>query len=434
MQSIDFQRHGTALLAFVIITVAGSPLLAEDWPGFRGPTGMGVSSGKNLPMEWGGPESKAVLWKSPLPPTFLKGDPDHNQSGPIMIGDRVIVTTAHWKAGTDRAKTQPEHHVSCYSATSGKQLWDRVVEPGPWVMSDLRGGYAVPTPVAADGRIFAVFGSSIIHALDLNGKPLWSQVITDHEKFDVALATSPIVFNDTVIMALDKRPPASTIIAWDCATGKQRWKQKRPETDFSHSTPVLIEAGGKPQMLVSATHALQGLSPENGKTLWSCKWRRSIWPVSSPVVTRGLVFAIGGRGEQPRIIVEPKGMGDLTTTQAKAKIRPMSEGLSSPVAFEDLVFRVHSGGWLRCFRITTGKELFQVKFPNADPSVSPIVTPEGRIYFASAGQSVVIQAGAELKILGESDLGDPSAAAPAIANDSIILKGRNFLYAIGNSK
>jgi outer membrane protein assembly factor BamB len=152
------------------------------------------------------------------------------------------------------------------------------------------------------------------------------------------------------------------------------------------------------------------------------------------VMARGLVFAIGGRGGQPGMIVDPNGMGDLTTTHLKFKIRPMSEGLSSPVAFEDLVFRVHSGGWLRCYRITDGEELFQVKFPNADPSVSPIVTPEGRIYFASAGKSVVIQATAELKILGESDLGDPSVAAPAIANDRIILKGRNFLYAIGNSK
>lgn len=434
MRATFLPTHVMVFLACVIMTIAGLPLLAEDWPGFRGPSGMGVSSEKNLPLEWGGPESKAVLWKSPLPPNLLKGEPDHNQSSPIVIGDRVIVTTAHWKAGVDRSKTQPEHHVSCYSATSGKQLWDRVVEPGPWIMSDLRGGYAVPTPAVADGRIFAVFGSSIIHALDLNGKPLWSQVITKHEKFDVALATSPVVFNDTVIMALDKRPPASTIIAWDCATGKQRWEQKRPETDFSHGTPVLIKAGDKPQILVSATHALQGLSPKNGETLWSCKWGRSIWPVSSPVMAKGFVFAIGGRGGQPGIVVDPNGTGDLTKTHLKAKIRPMSEGLSSPVAFEDLVFRVHSGGWLRCFRITSGEELFQVKFPNANPSVSPIVTPEGRIYFASAGKSVVIQAAAELKILGESDLGDPSAAAPAIANDRIILKGRNFLYAVGNLK
>ena len=434
VRSTDSFACGRLAVACAIGVALGSPLVADDWAGFRGPTGMGVTMERNLPLDWGGPEAENALWKAPLPHNLLKGDPDHNQSSPIVIGDKVIVTTAHWKAGNDRSKTQPEHHVSCYSAAGGKQLWDTVVKPGPWVLGDLRGGYAVPTPVAAEGRVFAVFGSSIIHALDLNGKPLWSQVITDHEKFDVALATSPLVFNDTVIMALDKRAPASTIIAWDCATGKQRWEQKRPKTDFSHSTPVLVKVGGKSQMLVSATHALQGIAPESGETVWSCRWGRSLWPVSSPVLARGLVFAIGGRGGQPGMIVAPGGSGDITKSHLKVKVKPMSEGLSSPVAFEDLVFRAHSGGWLRCFRMTTGEEVFQTKFPNANPKVSPIVTPEGRIYFASAGRSVVIQAGPELKILAESDLGESSSAAPAVSSGRIFLKGSKHLYAVGKPK
>ena len=40
-------------------------------------------------------------------------------------------------------------------------------------------------------------------------------------------------------------------------------------------------------------------------------------------------------------------------------------------------------------------------------------------------------AGPELKIIGESDLGDPSRAAAAVANGRIFLKGKAFLYAIG---
>lgn len=68
MRSIDFTKHGTLLLTCVFMTIVRSSLLAEDRPGFQGPTGMGVSSEENLPLEWVGPESEAVLWKSPSDP------------------------------------------------------------------------------------------------------------------------------------------------------------------------------------------------------------------------------------------------------------------------------------------------------------------------------------------------------------------------------
>lgn len=110
----------------------------------------------------------------------------------------------------------------------------------------------------------------------------------------------------------------------------------------------------------------------------------------------------------------------------------MPEGLSSPIAFGDLVFRLNSPDILRCVRITSDKELFRTRLPGADPAVSPIATADGRLYFASAGKTVVIQAAPELKILGESDLGDPSQAAAAVANGRLFLKGRAYLYAIGN--
>ncbi len=80
-----------------------------------------------------------------------------------------------------------------------------------------------------------------------------------------------MVYNETVFLLLDKKSPASTIIALDAATGKVRWEKKRPETEFGHMTPVLAEVDGKKQLLVTATHSLQGIDPENGEILWFCK-------------------------------------------------------------------------------------------------------------------------------------------------------------------
>ena len=253
------------ILAAILLLAA--PLSAEDWPGYRGPTGMGITGEKGLPLAWGGEDGKGILWKSPLPPTVHGGEPDHNQSSPVVVDDRVFVTTAYWPAKADKSAQAPEHLVSCYEAATGKQLWETAVAPGPWLLSDFRGGYAASTPAVADGRVFAVFGSAIVHALDTGGKALWSYAIAEHEKFDVALPTSPVVFGDTVLLLLDRKSPAGTLVALDAASGKVRWEKARPEGDFAHVTPVLADVGGQPSCSVSSTHSLQGLDPTNGEVV-----------------------------------------------------------------------------------------------------------------------------------------------------------------------
>jgi hypothetical protein len=59
--------------------------LIDNWMEGHPETWRPLTLAGTLLVEWGGPECKAVLWKSPLPPSLLKGDPDHNQSGPIVV-------------------------------------------------------------------------------------------------------------------------------------------------------------------------------------------------------------------------------------------------------------------------------------------------------------------------------------------------------------
>ncbi len=61
-----------------------------DWPGWRGPKGMGITGEENLPQTWGGENGENIVWKSPLPghgsAAGSDGMPqfDHNQSSPIV--------------------------------------------------------------------------------------------------------------------------------------------------------------------------------------------------------------------------------------------------------------------------------------------------------------------------------------------------------------
>jgi outer membrane protein assembly factor BamB len=387
---------------------------------------MGLTDARNLPLTWGN-NGENVLWKSPLPGTDTKATFDHNQSSPIVWKDRLFLVMVYWPEGV--APTEfPEHHVACYRTEDGKLLWDRQVQPGPWLLKDLRGGYSAPTPCTDGERVYVLFGSSALAAFDFDGKQVWRKAITPYA-WDVAIGTSPILYQDTVLVLADGTvPKLSRLIAFDKKSGNVKWEQKRPTASFNHTTPVLIEVKGKPQLLVSSANAVQGLDPADGKVVW---WAANPGDVPTPVYGKGLVYSEGGRGG-PGIAVEPTGEGDVTKTLVKWKTKPVPEGYSSPIISGDHVYRMHQPGILKCWKLASGELAYSERLPSGvDPSASPFVTPEGRIYFASGGRSAVIAPGPKFELLATNDLGDPSKASAAVAGGHIYVKGGKNLYCIG---
>ena len=406
----------------------GTAATAADWPGWRGPTGTGHADDKKLPLTWNGKTGENVRWKVTLPGVEEKAGQDQNQSSPVVCRGRVFVTVSYWNGKTD-PKRHPEHHVVCYRADDGKHLWDAKVEPGPWLFADLRGGYTAPTPTADADRVYVVFGSSVIAALDHDGKPVWRKEIKPF-KFDVALAASPVLFGDTVILQCDEVEKQSRMIAFDKKTGDVSWEALRPNVGFAHSTPVLAEVGGKTQLLVAANNAVQGVDPANGKVLWTCG---ASGDTVSPVLGGGLVYLDSGRGGTG-VAVDPTGTGDVTKTHLKWKTATMPEGYGSPVVVGDHLYRLHSPGVLKCLKLSTGEVLYSERLPGVSIHASPVATPDGRIYLASAGKSYVVKAGDKFEILATNDLGDDGPVSPAVADGKVFLKGRKTLYCVATKE
>src|SRR6186713_727633 len=96
------------LTLFALVTLA-SPLSAADWLQFRGSDNRGVAADATPPTQFSATEN--VAWKAALP--------GNGVSGPIVIGDRVVVTASSGAVKQDRL------HVLCFDAKSGKQLWQR---------------------------------------------------------------------------------------------------------------------------------------------------------------------------------------------------------------------------------------------------------------------------------------------------------------------
>ena len=398
-------------------------------PGRRGAGQAGKVSPtrKACRCAWNGKTSENILWKAPLPGADVQGRLDLNQSSPIVWKDRVFVTAAFWPKGVEKSE-YPRHSVACYSVANGEKLWDVEVQPGPWRLKDLRAGYAAPTPATNGERVYVLFGSSVLVALDFQGKPIWRKEITPYS-WDVGVGTSPVLFRETVLVLADgTKPEQSRLIAYDKKTGNIAWEKPRPKANFNHTTPLLIQVKNEPQLVVASSSELQGLDPGNGRVIW---WAKHKGDVPTPAFGDGLVYSEDGRGG-PAAAVEPTGDGDVTA-KMKWKSKPIPEGYSSPTIAGDYVYRMHNPGILNCLRLATGEVVYSARLPaGVELAASPILTPENNLLFASGGKSIVVPAGPKFDIAETNDLQDPSPASPAVAGGRIFIKGGKYLYCIGN--
>src|ERR1043166_2907422 len=113
----------------VVLFISGfiSCLHAADWPQFRGGTGLGICHETDLPLSWNAKTGEGIAWKTSLPKS------DNGFSSPIVSSDRIFVTCA--------VNHPLEHRVLCFNRQDGSLLWNTSVEPGQWLLKDLRGGY-----------------------------------------------------------------------------------------------------------------------------------------------------------------------------------------------------------------------------------------------------------------------------------------------------
>ena len=405
--------HGLRLaLTAALLLAAQAPSLAGDWPQWRGPTMLGYTDEKGLPTTWNAKTGENVVWKAEMPKSHRPF------SSPIVSRGRVFLT---WSLADP-----VEHHVTCYDKADGKRLWDVTVPPGRLKLTDLRGGYSAPTPCADGERVYAVFGSAVVAALDFDGKLIWRHEL-ERIEFDVAMGSNPILYQDTVIYLADQLEKKSSLIAFDSKTGAVRWQALRPKVGFAHSTPAVVTIKGTPQLLISASNAVQGVDPASGRVLWWCK---ATGDTASPAFGGTLVYSDSGRGgSPPGVCIDPTGSGDVTATHLKwtAEVR---NDLSSPIIVGDYVYRL-SGRSLQCLSLADGKVVYKEPLPGAHAWASPVATADGLIYFATTGRTYIVRAGPTFEIVATNDIGDPHFSMPAVSDGCLYLRGPKNLYCIG---
>jgi len=322
--------------AFIFFLLATPVLLvAEDWPSWRGPAGNGHSGESALPTKW---DAKAIVWKTPLP-----GD---GQSSPVIVGKRIFLTAALEK-GAKRL-------VLCIDRDTGKIVWqDQAWAGSPEPIHKLN-GWATPTCVCDGERVIAFFGKGGLHCYSVDGKKLWSR--EDLGEFPGAWGTAacPIIVGELVVQNCDSTKNA-TLLAVDRKNGKTVWQTPRPTPEKGGwSSPVLVDAGSRKEIVVNGEAAVIGYDPPSGKELWRCKaFNGRGEPTVAPV--KGQIYVVNGLAGDV-YSVKLGGTGDVTKTHmAWHTPRKGDRDQPSPIVVGNFLLVADMKGMTTCYDATTGK-------------------------------------------------------------------------------
>src|SRR5262249_42859876 len=123
---------------------------------------------------------------------------------------------------------------------------------------------------------------------------------------------SPVLFGDTLVVNWDHEG-RSFLTALDKRSGRERWKVDRDEAT-SWASPIVVEHGGKPQVVISGTNRTRSYDSASGRVLWECGGLSSNI-VASPVAGAGMVFAGSSYEKQAMLAIRLEGAsGDITGT------------------------------------------------------------------------------------------------------------------------
>lgn len=246
--------------------------------------------------------------------------------------------------------------------------------------------------------------------------------------------STPALYKDKLFVVWDHQGE-SFIVALDKSTGAEVWRAKRDEID-SWATPLVVEHGGRAQVVTGAMRRVRAYDAETGQIVWETEGL-TMNPIPSPVAEDGLVFLMSGfRGNRLKAIRLADAKGDITGTPAVAwTLDRDTPYVPSPLLHDGVLYFLKSNsGLLSALDAKTGKPHYQAQRLEAVPNVfaSPVAAA-GRIYIVGQqGTTAVVKAGPALEVIATNTLEDRFDASPALVDREIYLRGYNKLYCIAD--
>jgi len=460
-------------LVLIVTALAG----ADDWPRFRGPNGAGVSESTGLPAEFG--PKKNLVWRVEAP---------MGRSSPIIVKDKIYLTGVEGDKLLTRALDRQ----------TGRTVWQREIVRDHTNKIFVGNDSATPTSASDGENIYTFFPDFGLVSFDARGKERWRLQLGPFDSF-YGISSSPVVHGNTVFLVCDQRS-GSFAIAADKDSGQTRWRlQRKRATTEAYSTPVIYAPQrGKPQLVVTGAHRVDGYDVETGENLW---WigKQGIYPIGSPVLFGDLVIAVGEGGDTPEyppfdtllqqldtnkdgklsreecsknpmmndhfgwvdvnndgIITREEwdqklkesvtehgvtgnaigGAGDRTESNLVWRYKKSFSDVITPLVYRDVLYLVKDGGIITTLNPRTGEVFKTGRTPDAiDEYFASPVAADGKVFLLShSGKVTVLKADAQWEVLAVNDLDETSQATPAIADGRIYIRTHKALYSFGAAR
>ena len=410
-----------------LVALLGGPLRAENWPQWRGPTGTGVSSEKNLPLHWS--TNQNVRWKKDLP---AKGN-----STPVIWGERIFVTQA----------VEGQRSIFCFDRQDGRLRWQQGVPYAEKEVTHDTNPYNSSSPVTDGERVVAWFGSAGLYCYDLDGKELWHQDL-GRQRHIWGWGSSPVLVGDLCLLNFGPGEP-SFLVAMDKKTGREVWRVNAPDADSgekkpgqekavwagSWSTPLLARIGGQEQLILTWPRTVTALDPKSGRERWSCAGLNPL-VYTSPLFDPGkeIVVAMGGFGGMA-LAVKAGGEGDITASRRLWHHPKTKQRIGSGVIHDGHVYIHNDPGVAECWELETGRLVWEERLSGPGPKSdnwSSMVLADGKLYTVNqGGDGFVLRAAPKFEVLATNSLREPTISSMAISDGGIFIRTYRNLWCIG---
>ncbi|MGE3780361.1 MAG: PQQ-binding-like beta-propeller repeat protein, partial [Pirellulaceae bacterium] len=333
-----------------------------NWHQWRGPLANGVAPQGDPPTTWS--ESSHVKWKVAVP--------GKGKSTPIVWQDRVYLlsaeATSEVVASAARPEDQPErpfgikfpntkyrYLVICLDRATGRTLWTQVATVDlPHEGHHGDNSFASASPTTDGEYLYVSFGSRGLYCYDLAGQLQWSRKLDNvTTRLSFGEACSPVVHGHTLIMNRDN-DSKSQILALDTRTGETRWTADRDEIS-AWATPLIIEQGGRTQVVTSASNRVRSYDLATGEVLWQCGGQVSN-VIPCPVQLGEMVICASGYKGSVAMALPLSARGDITdSAQIAWRYDRDTPYVPSPLLYGDLLyFNKSNSGILTCLDAHTG--------------------------------------------------------------------------------
>jgi outer membrane protein assembly factor BamB len=439
-------KHVSVLAAGVAVAAVTAVSASNQWPQFRGPDAGVVADDPALPDSWSAAEN--VIWKADIPGI--------GWSSPIVWNDLIFVTSAvpsgsvqtpqpgFYEGHDNRAETKVAHRWMFYALDfkTGAIRWQRELHRGvPPIGKHDKNTYASETPVTDGEHVYVYNGALGLFAFDMKGQLRWSKAMDAlNSRHEWGSAASPVLHKGRLYIVNDNET-RSFMAAFDARTGQQIWHVNRDEGS-NWSTPFVWEHEQRTEIVTAGTDKIRSYSLD-GKQLWELKGMT--WIVApTPFARHGLLFVTSGYfgdAVRPVYAIRPGASGDIslkageTSNQFIAWSNPrIGTYDTSGLVYGDYYYSLMDRGFLVCHDARTGKEIYSRQRISSE-ATSFTASPwayNGKIFALSEdGDTYVIQAGPEYKLLRKNSLNEMVMATPAVAGRSLLIRTATKLYRIG---